>query len=86
MSLMRGAVTGALKGVIISLLLGLVGWVFYAVWGTLTYGGLAELRNTELASILFGFLLLLSWLWWYPLLGALLGSVLGAWRGMSFRQ
>jgi apolipoprotein N-acyltransferase len=78
MSRVRDAVFGAVKGVIISLVLGFVAWVCYAIGATWLYGGGLALRGTDWSVILMGFLVVLSWLWWYPLFAAVSGAIAGA--------
>jgi sterol desaturase/sphingolipid hydroxylase (fatty acid hydroxylase superfamily) len=80
MSRVRDAVFGAVQGVVVSLVLGFVSWICYAIVGIGSYGGVLALRGTDWSVILMGFLVVLSWLWWYPLFAAVLGAIVGGRR------
>lgn len=75
----KGAVYGAISGLAGSLALGLLAWLIYFAWATVTYGGLAMLRDSW-DTMLFGALVAFSVWWWYPLLASALGAAVGAWR------
>ncbi len=75
MSRVKDAIYGAVKGVIVSLVLGFVAWICYAIVGIWLYGGVLALRGTDWSVILMDFLVVLSWLWWYPVFAAVFGAI-----------